>query len=86
MGSYVNNKRIEEFRYLIDRIDERICKNLKMRKSIVEDIQSLKEEGEEKDPEREQEIKDRLISKYPEMEDTIKVLWNHLFNNVQNNS
>jgi chorismate mutase len=82
----VNNKRIEEFRYLIDRIDERICKNLKMRESIVEDIQSLKEEGEEKDPEREQDIKDRLISKYPKMEDTIKVLWNHLFNNVQNNS
>jgi len=86
MNFYVNNKRIGEFRCLIDRIDERICKNLKMRKSIVEDIQSLKEEGEEKDLEREQEIKDRLISKYPEMEDTIKVLWNHLFNNVQNNS
>ena len=86
MSFYVNNKRIEEFRYLIDRIDERICKNLKMRESIVEDIQSLKEEGEEKDPEREEEIRNRLISKYPELEDTIEVLWNHLFSNVQNNS
>jgi len=79
---------IKKTRELIDKLDEEIARKIRARQKAVNIIIKIKDKWDidRKDPEREKEIKDRLISKYPEMEDTIKVLWNHLFNNVQNNS
>lgn len=73
---------IELVRGVIDQIDSEIGEYLLLRQRLVDIIQEIKDEIDldSKDPAREDEIKSFLISEYPEIEETIKSLYNHLFN------
>jgi len=71
------------FRQLIDELDDEIAECLQLRQRIVDVLHLMKEDQDEdiKDPIREDEIKDRLINNYPEMQETIENLYDHIFNN-----
>jgi len=73
---------IDMIRDLIDSLDEDIIRKLQARQRAVDIIHTIKEEWnmDIKDPIREDQIKDRLIREYPEMQETIEVLYNHIFN------
>jgi len=72
------------FRQLIDELDDEIAQCLQLRQRIVDVLHLMKEEQDNegmKDPIREDQIKDRLINNYPEMQETIETLYDHIFNN-----
>jgi len=78
---FEHDKRL--FRQLIDELDDEIAQCLQLRQRIVDVLHLIKEEQDEdiKDPIREDQIKDRLIREYPEMQETIETLYDHIFNN-----
>jgi len=72
---------IDNIRELIDVLDDEICRKLHVRQRAVDVIHYLKEEEDMdiKDAAREDEIKQKLICEYPEIQETIEKLYNHLF-------
>lgn len=68
-------------RQLINELDDEIAECLQLRQRVVDVLHLLKENNDEsiKDSTREDEIKDRLIREYPEMQETIEKLYNFLF-------
>jgi len=79
---FEHDKRL--FRQLIDELDDEIAECLQLRQRIVDVLHLMKEEQDNedmKDPIREDQIKDRLVTNYPEMQETIETLYDHIFNN-----
>jgi len=78
---------IDRIRNLIDKLDNEIVRKLQARQRAVDIIHEIKEKWDIKikDKTREDEIKMFLISEYSEMEKTIHVLYDHLFNTVGDN-